>query len=62
MRIDFLTWLEYLGIDNGQDWIYQKDGRENLNGDDYKSRGVRSKYVANMKSDIPIRKTKKNHK
>jgi hypothetical protein len=73
--IDFWTWCKineaqlfewYVSVGHSEDWSDPKASKERLNDDRYAVRGVRSKYVANMKADTNkktrTRKSKKRPK
>jgi len=71
--IDFLTWCDscdstllewYVSVGHSEDWSDPKASDERLNDAKYAARGIRSKYVANMKADgkRSTRKSKKRPK
>lgn len=57
---ELLDW--YISVGHSEDWADSKAANQRLNDDRYKVRGVRSKYVANMKSDQEKKNTKKTKK
>jgi len=68
---DFNTWLkkrdpklyrEFLTMGHSEDWSDEKAANSRFNTPEYAVRGVRSKYIANMKSGNSKRKSKKKAK
>ncbi len=61
--LDFYQWLlEYENVGHSEDWGDQKKSNNRFNGDEYKARGIRSKYIAMMKSETPTKRRKKSRK
>jgi len=67
--IDFLKWCEknetefiewYISVGHSEDWSDPKASNERLNDERYAARGVRSKYVCNMRSEKKRRSRKSN--
>lgn len=60
--LDFYGWLkEFTTIGHSEDWGDVKKSDHRFNDAEYAARGVRSKYIANMKSG-KARKRKKGAK